>query len=123
MRITIDINEKDLKGLIECVCEKAIQDIEIDYDKLNRNYGAYNTSYRDIDDILFSSRKKAEEVLSTMRDVIDTRGVVRMSDVKKMVELEIRHMDNMYGWTSIDDAEIKSVKDGFVIKLPKAMMV
>lgn len=73
------------------------------------------------DDIIVPSRRAAEEVLDEMDNIIDHYGIVKVSDLYDIVDIPIPYTANKYGWSNIRNAEIIEVKDGFWIRMPKAM--
>ena len=75
------------------------------------------------DDILFNTRGDAEDVLAQMDAAIDKYGVVTVADMYDLANLTGRYTDQRYGWTSLRSAEIVRVRDGYVIKLPKSMVI
>ena len=75
----------------------------------------------DYDDIVFSNRGEAEAVLTQMDELIDRYGVVRVADLYDMADLSAPFTSNKYGWTNIRNADVARVRDGYVIRLPKAM--
>lgn len=74
----------------------------------------------DCSDIIFESRGEAEAVRAQMEDVIEQYGFVTVADLYDMVGLNEPYTSNKYGWMSIRSAEVCRVRDGYVIKLPKA---
>lgn len=80
--------------------------------------GAY--SY---DDIILSSRGEAEDVLARMDELMDTYGLVRVADLYDLVGITGNYTDNKYGWTNITRAEIVRTRDGFMIKMPRAVPI
>lgn len=77
----------------------------------------------DMDEILYESRGEAEAVLTHMCDTIERYGLVTVSDMYDMSDLEQPYTGNKYGWTNVRTAEVMRVRDGYVIKLPKAMPI
>lgn len=75
------------------------------------------------DDIVLDSRQEAEEVLNRMDELIDTYGVVRVADMFDLCGLTCNFTDNNYGWTNISSATVQHTRDGFVIKMPRAMPI
>ena len=73
------------------------------------------------DDIILSSRGEAEEVLSQMDDLIDEYGTVSVGDLYDLVGITGNYTDNKYGWKNIRNAEAVRIRDGYLLKLPKAM--
>ena len=83
---------------------------------VRRTHSAY-----DYDDIIIDSRGEAEEVLMRMDEMIEQYDVVRVADFYELVGVTGEHTDNKYGWTDIRNARIVRTRDGYMIKLPKAM--
>ena len=72
------------------------------------------------DDIILDTRGEAEEVLMRMDEILDTYGVVSVADLYDLVGISGNHTDNKYGWTNLRNAEAVRVRDGYLLKLPKA---
>lgn len=87
-------------------------------DRGNTPYSGY--SY---DDIILSTRGEAEDVLSRMDELIDSYGLVRVADLYDLVGITGNYTDNKYGWTNIRSAEIMRVRDGYMIKMPRAIPI
>lgn len=75
------------------------------------------------DDIIFESRGEAEAVRTQMNEIIDQYGVVTVADLYEMADLTAPYTSNKYGWTSIRNADIGRVRDGYVLKLSRAMPI
>lgn len=73
------------------------------------------------DDIVFSSRGEAEDVRERMDELIDMYGNVSVADMCDLAGVSCNYTDNKYGWTNIRNAEIVRVRDGYIIKMPKAL--
>lgn len=73
------------------------------------------------DDIILETRGEAEDVLSTMDDLIDTYGMVSVMDLYDLVGITGQYTDNKYGWTNIRNAEPVRTRDGYMLKLPRAI--
>ena len=52
---------------------------------------------------------------------LDQYGVVKVADMYDAAGLTAPFTANKYGWTSLRNAETVRVRDGYIIKLPKAM--
>lgn len=92
-------------------------------DKVNTNHNSTNSSQYlgySHDDIILDTRGEAEEVLSRMAELIETYGVVSVADMYDLVGKDCNYTDNKYGWTNIRNAEPIRVRDGYMLKLPKA---
>lgn len=94
------------------------------YDNLDRrdsgNVSRTRTGY-DYDDIILESRGEAEDVLERMDELIATYQVVSVADFYDLVGVSGNYTDNKYGWTDIRNASVIRVRDGYMIKLPKAL--
>ncbi|MDD6639680.1 MAG: hypothetical protein PUE66_01585 [Erysipelotrichaceae bacterium] len=75
------------------------------------------------DDIILSTRGEAEDVLSRMDELIETYGLVRVADLYDLVGITGNYTDNKYGWMNIRNAEIIRVRDGYMIKMPRAVPI
>lgn len=91
-----------------------------DYSRSSSYNTRNNYSY---DDIILENRGEAEAVLSQMDEIIAAYGFVRVADLYEMVGITGSHTDNNYGWTDIRSAQAIRVKDGFLLKLPRAMAI
>lgn len=90
----------------------------------DRRSDSYSSRNRfDYDDIVFRNRGEAEEVRNQMLDLIDRYGFVTVADMYDMAGLTPPYTANSYGWTSVRTAEAVHVRDGYVLKLPKAMPI
>lgn len=75
------------------------------------------------DDIILNSRGEAEDVLARMDELMDTYGLVRVADLYDLVGITGNYTDNKYGWTNIHSAEVVRVRDGYMIKMPRAVPI
>lgn len=75
------------------------------------------------DDIILPTMGEAQEVLARMDELIDTYGMVKVADLYDLVGLTGNYTDNKYGWTNIRNAEPVRVRDGYMLKLPKALPI
>lgn len=73
------------------------------------------------DDIILETRGEAEDVLSRMDELIDQYGMVSVADLYDLVGITGNYTDNKYGWTNIRSAEPVRVRDGYMLRLPKAL--
>lgn len=81
------------------------------------------TSRYSYDNITLDTRGEAEEVLARMDEIIDTYKMVRVADFYDLVGVTGNYTDNKYGWTNIRNAEVIRVRDGYRIKLPRALPI
>lgn len=87
-----------------------------DYSGVTRTRSGY-----EYDDVIIENRGEAEDVLSRMDELISTYGLVSVADFYDLVGISGNYTDNKYGWTDIRSASVIRVRDGYMIKLPKAL--
>lgn len=92
----------------------------------DRNRRSYNTSHVrggiDYDDIIFETRGDAEAVLEAMDEILSRFPSVSVGDLYDLAQVSTNNYAiNKYGWTDIRGASVVRVRDGYVIKLPRAM--
>lgn len=88
--------------------------------------GSENTKSRngfEYDDIIFSNRGEAENVKQQMQDVIGRYGVVTVADLYDMADLTAPYTSQKYGWMDVSGAEAVRVRDGYMLKLPRAVPI
>lgn len=93
-----------------------------DNDRFSSNRSQTKTGYN-YDDIILESRGEAEEVLSRMDELIETYGIVSIADMYDLVGIKGNYTDNKYGWSNLSNAEPIRVRDGYLLKLPKALPI
>lgn len=71
------------------------------------------------EEIIFSSRGEAEEVLSRLVETIEEYGMVCVADFYDLCGVASNFTDNKYGWNSLREAHTDRVRDGYVIRLPR----
>lgn len=77
----------------------------------------------DYDDIIFDNRGEAEAVKQQMQDVIGRYGVVTVADLYDMADLTAPYTSQKYGWMDVSGAEAVRVRDGYMLKLPRAVPI
>ena len=95
------------------------------YDSQNNRRDSRSTSRPrigyDYDDVIIDNRGEAEEVMTRMDELMETYGLVSVADFYDLVGISGNYTDNKYGWTDIRNASIVRTRDGYMIKLPKAL--
>lgn len=85
----------------------------------NSNRG-YQTGYS-YDNIILDNRGEAEDVLTRMDELVETYDMVSVADFYDLVGVSGNYTDNKYGWTDLRNASIVRTREGYMIKLPKAL--
>ena len=75
----------------------------------------------DYNDYIIETRGEAEDVLYRMDDLIDTYGSVSVADFYDLLGVPGNYTDNKYGWKNLRDAKIEHVREGYTIRLPRAI--
>ena len=86
--------------------------------ELNRNKSRLN-----FDDIILESRGEAEEVISYLVDYTIDYGMATVADLYDLVGITSNFTDNKYGWVDLSSANVTRVRDGYLINLPKAIVL
>ena len=93
------------------------------YDEPRRRDEPIARSRFDYDDIIFETRTDAERVRMQMFDTIDRYGYVTVADMYDLADLQAPYTGYKYGWTNIRTSEVQRVRDGYILRLPKAMPI
>ncbi len=95
---------------------------ERDTDRFRAGSVSNRQSVPDYDDILFGTRGDAEAVLDAMNDIISQYGTVSVSDLYDLARVPNDNFTmNRYGWSNIGGATATRVRDGYILKLPRAI--
>jgi hypothetical protein len=78
----------------------------------------YRTARRDFNDIILADRVEAELVIERLIDIIEKYKEVSLADLYDLLGLPSPHTDNKWGWTYLNNAEVRQVRDGYLIDLP-----
>ena len=89
-------------------------------DRYSRPHASTLYSY---DDFVLESRGEAEEVLARLDELLDMYKVVRVADLKDLLGITGNYTDNNYGWTNLRTAEVVRVRDGYTIRMPRAIPI
>lgn len=80
--------------------------------------------WNDFDDVMIPSKADAENVLETLRDIIDRYGRASVADFDELVGIRGPYTHNEYGWNDLADAKIVRTYGGdYMIKLPRVMPI
>ena len=82
-----------------------------------------NDNECDVKGIIFDSRWKVEKVIKQMKDILDAYGVVSVADLCDLIGILGSNSDNKWGWVILEDVKPVKVEDGYMLKLPKAVLI
>lgn len=95
------------------------------------NYSSYSSSkpkskstvnsVYSYNDIIFDTREDANEVKFTMQDILEKYGMVTIADFYELSGEESDFTDQKYGWFNLDNMTLVRDRDGYKIKMPKAV--
>lgn len=91
-------------------------------DRNNRREPLSKSTYN-YDDIILSTRGEAEAVITQMEEIIATYGFAKVADLYDLVGITGSYTDNNYGWTDIRIAQVVRVRDGYMIRFPRALPI
>lgn len=72
----------------------------------------------DMNDIVISTRDEADLVLERLVDVLEKYDVVSLADLNELLGLEVSHIDNKWGWTYLGGAQVRQIRQGYLLELP-----
>jgi hypothetical protein len=88
-----------------------------------REFSNRSRTTHSFDDIVLASRGEAEEVLSHLVDLTIDYGEATVSDLYDLVGITGSFTDNKYGWTDLSRASVTRARDGYLLNLPKTMVL
>lgn len=92
-------------------------------DNRRRDYGSIRRSNYDYNDIVLENRGDAEEILIKLDELIDVYGSASIADLYDMVGMSGSYTDNRYGWDKPGVGSVVHVRDGWLLKLPKVIIL
>lgn len=75
------------------------------------------------DEIVLQTRTDAERVLDDLKAMIERFGEATINDLYELVDLPGESTYNNYGWKSLRGADIGAVRDGYLLKMPRAILL
>ena len=75
------------------------------------------------DDVILDYRDEAEQVLTTLVELIENYHIATVGDFYDLVGLESSYTDRKYGWDSLGRASVKRVRDGYILVLPDPLPI
>lgn len=73
----------------------------------------------DFDNVVFTNKWEAEDVLSHLADLISEYGEATVRDFYEFSDIESAYTDDKYGWTNLRDAYVDRTRNGFIIAFPQ----
>ena len=78
----------------------------------------------DYDEIIFETRGDAEAVLDAMYDILNQYKVVSVAELYDLASITTHNYTcNNYGWIDLRGSSVVHVRDGYILKLPRALSI
>lgn len=74
-------------------------------------------------DFIFSSREDAQNIFYALGNLLDQYGQASVGDLYDLANMTISGTMNNYGWYNLDDSRIRMVRDGYMLILPKPVLL
>lgn len=71
------------------------------------------------DEIIIDSRVEAEEVLRSLDHMIERYEAASVAHLYEMLGISSSFTDQKWGWTSLRDARVQRVREGYLLDLPR----
>jgi hypothetical protein len=71
-------------------------------------------------EFVLQTRAEAEGVVEQLSAALEKYDVVSVADLRDALGHKIQYTDNAWGWTVLNDVEIRQVRDGWLLDLPPA---
>lgn len=94
-----------------------------DRDRRDRDRDRGNRARHNFDDIILDSRGEAEDVLTALVELVGVYGEASVADLYELAGIQSNFTDNKYGWTNLSDAYVERVRDGYLIRLPRTVLL
>lgn len=76
------------------------------------------------EDLVFKTRQDAEMALTAMTGIVEEYGYVSLADLYDIAGVDSpSYAANKYGWTSVINGKVLRGREGYFIKLPKAIEI
>lgn len=74
-------------------------------------------------DVILESRGEAEDVLDGLRDLVSQYQQATVNDFYDLVGLTGEFTDDKWGWTDLRSAEVRAIRGGYWIRLPRTQPI
>lgn len=89
----------------------------------DRRRDEYPTRTENYQNIVVPTRADAEEVFNRLDEILEVYNIVSIADVCELCGIRAEYTDHSYGWTSLRTAEPQKVRDGWLLRFPKAVPI
>ena len=98
----------------------------VPYDRISTRTNNRNSNVDDpfhLDDLVFTSRGDAELVLRDMQEDIRRFGSVTVLTLFDLADQDAPYTGRKYGWKKLNGVRVRSVHDGYIIDLPRPVLL
>lgn len=76
-----------------------------------------------VDNLIFKTRGEAEEVLSNAIDYIEEYDSISVKDLYAYANKKSDFTKEKYGWYDLSSASVERIREGYLLKLPKPVVI
>lgn len=87
----------------------------------DRRPAVHQPRTQNVDDILLATRVEAETVLDRLYDLLKEYETASVADLYSLVGLSSSYTDQKWGWVDLHGSQIRRVRDGYILDLPKVV--
>jgi hypothetical protein len=73
---------------------------------------------RSVNDVIVATREDADSVVERLIDILNQYDVASIADLYYLLGLESEPIDNKWGWSYLNNIEVRQIREGFLIELP-----
>lgn len=77
----------------------------------------------DFTEVILEDRGEAEQVLDTLIEAIAEYDVATVTDLYDLVGITGSYVDDKWGWTDLRGSEVRRVREGYLLSLPKPLPI
>lgn len=77
----------------------------------------------DFGEIVFASRVEAYEVLDRLNDQIKNFDIATVGDLLDLAGITSTHVDENWGWRTLATAQVRRVRDGYILDLERPVKI
>jgi len=92
-------------------------------DERRREPASRSRGHHNFEEVVLESRTEAEEVRNTLIDLLEEYGIATVADLYDMVGIDRNYTDEKWGWDNLSASRIERVKGGWLINLPRPIIV
>ena len=72
----------------------------------------------EMNDVILSSKEEADLVIERLIDILEKYDVASLADLYELLGLETSPVDFKWGWTYLSNAQVRQIRQGYLLELP-----